>query len=199
MGRTRKLAGALAAIGLAAGLAMAGPGTARADVIPPAGWAEIFNPYLHAQNTTLCVDDPSGSLAILQKIQLFRCHGYDSHGSPQRWFFEPAGTTGIFGNFNVYHIRNTGSGLCLGLTTNVPNTAGRDVIQLQCTDTATEWFLVPLDRSNPNSDFQLEFLIGYPFVNSWCMAASNFTDSSPTRLVNASCADTDTSQLWNLG
>ena len=38
MRRIRKLAGALAAIGLAAGLTMAGTGIARADVIPPAGW-----------------------------------------------------------------------------------------------------------------------------------------------------------------
>ena len=37
MHRFRKLAGALAAAALAAGLTMAGTGTARADVTPPAG------------------------------------------------------------------------------------------------------------------------------------------------------------------
>jgi hypothetical protein len=33
----RKLAGALAAVALAAGLALAGAGAARADVVPPTG------------------------------------------------------------------------------------------------------------------------------------------------------------------
>ena len=58
----KKLAAALAAAGLAAGLSLAWPGTARATDIPPVGqWAEIFNPYLHAKGNTLCFDDPSGS------------------------------------------------------------------------------------------------------------------------------------------
>ena len=57
-----KIAAALAALGLAAGLTLAGAGTAGADITPPSlQWAEIFNPYLHAQSITLCADDPNGS------------------------------------------------------------------------------------------------------------------------------------------
>lgn len=45
--RFKKLAGTLAAVALAAGLTMAGTGTARAAVVPPANtWAEIFAPEI---------------------------------------------------------------------------------------------------------------------------------------------------------
>ena len=54
-----------------------------ADVVPPAGtWAEIFNPNLHANGITLCADDPNGSTAHFQALQLWRCHGYASNGIP---------------------------------------------------------------------------------------------------------------------
>ena len=90
----RKLAGALATLPLAAGLALAGTGTARADVLPPAGtWAEIFNPNIHAHGITLCADDPNGSTAQFQALQLWRCHGYASNGIPQRWTFFYVGRT----------------------------------------------------------------------------------------------------------
>jgi hypothetical protein len=45
-------------------------------VVPPAGtWAEIFNPNLHANGITLCADDPNGSTAQFQALQLCCCHG----------------------------------------------------------------------------------------------------------------------------
>ena len=54
--------------------------------------------------------------------------------------------------------------------------------------------------SGTNPDFQLETLEPeFTWVGHWCMAASNFTDSSPTRLVAEPCSPTDTRQLWNLG
>ena len=85
MKRMTKLSGALGAIAAAAALSLAGTGTARADVQPPAGtWAEIFNPYIHSQGITLCVDDPNNSTADRQPLQLWRCHGYASNGAPQR-------------------------------------------------------------------------------------------------------------------
>lgn len=201
--RYRKLAGALAAAALAAGLAMAGTGTAHADPVPPATtWAEIFNPHLSAQGNTLCVDDPGGSRANLQPIDLFHCHGYASNGTPQRWDFILDGNTGIFANFSTYHMINTGSGYCIGISPNIPNfnsSAGTDIVQESCLDSLdTDWILVPVDRSNPNSDFQLETLRGYPFIPTWCMAASNFTDNN-TRLVMERCSSSDTRQLWNLG
>jgi hypothetical protein len=198
----RKLAGALAAIGLAAGLALAGTGTARADVIPPSGsWAEIFSPYLHAQNITLCADDPDGSTSVT-KIRLWRCHGYASNGGPQRWVFTPVGqynkNTGTI--FTVYQIRNQTSGLCLGFPETSPT--GVDLIQEPCGSGAfdTQWALEPVDPSGTSPDFQLETLEPrLTYVGHWCMAVSNFTDNNATRLVAEPCEPTDTRQLFNLG
>src|SRR6476660_2230853 len=90
----RKLAGALAAAALTAGLTMAGTGTAHADVIPPTGlglWAEIFAPEINSSCITLCADNRS-SLAQYNNLILWRCHGYASNGAPQRWQFEFQGT-----------------------------------------------------------------------------------------------------------
>ena len=82
--RLKKLAGTLAAVALAAGLTMAGTGTARAAVVPPANtWAEIFAPEINASGITLCADN-SGSTAQFQSLQLWRCHGYASNATPQR-------------------------------------------------------------------------------------------------------------------
>jgi hypothetical protein len=202
MKRSMRLAGVLAAIGLAGALTVAGSGVARASVTPPAsgGWAEIFNPYLRAQGFPLCADEPNGSSAQFLKIDLFHCHGYASNGAPQRWAFVPDGTSGIFGNFPVYHIENLHSGLCLGLSTaDVSNTAGRDVDQQTCASLDTDWILRAIDPTGPNPDFQLEALVGFPFINTWCLAASNFTGNNNTRLVNEPCSPTDTRQLFNLG
>jgi hypothetical protein len=82
-----RLAGVLAAIALAAGVTLAGTGIARADVLPPSGWSEIYSPNLHAQGLTLCFDDPAGSTASGTQVQLYHCHGYAANGAPQRWVF----------------------------------------------------------------------------------------------------------------
>jgi hypothetical protein len=200
MKRSRKLAGVLAAIGLAAGFSMAGTGTARADVIPPSGtWAEIFNPYIHPQGFSLCVDNPGGSRDI-QKIQLYHCHGYASNGAPQRWFFTAIGgyNKGTGTVFTTYRIRNQASILCIGFPETFPT--GVDLIQEPCSSPDIEWALEPVDPSSSNPDFMLETLEPrFSFVGHWCMAASNFTGNSPTRLVAEPCEPTDTRQLWNLG
>jgi hypothetical protein len=72
-------------------------GAAHADPIVPTTWAEIYDPYLNAAGNTLCVDDPSGSTAQFQKLQLWRCHGYASNGSPQRWVFTHVGNDALGG------------------------------------------------------------------------------------------------------
>ena len=131
--RFKKLAGALAAVALAVGLTMAGTGTARADVIPPANtWAEIFAPEINSSGITLCADN-FGSTAQFQNLQLWRCHGYASNGTPQRWEFEFVGNTRDRGP--VYQIANVGSGLCIGLDPNRVNAgtiAGSNLVQESC-------------------------------------------------------------------
>jgi hypothetical protein len=129
-----------AAVALAASLALAGTGTARADVLPPAGtWAEIFNPNIHAHGITLCADDPNGSTAQFQALQLWRCHGYASNGIPQRWTFLYVGNN-IVGS--AYRIANIGgSGYYLGLDARMTHStayaqwAGKSLVQEACSGT----------------------------------------------------------------
>ena len=97
----------LSATGPAVGLILAGTGTARANVAPPSGtWFEIFNRYLHAQNITLCVDDPNATTDST-KLRLWRCHGYAPDGAAQRWFFTPSGTYNDNGTiYTTYRIKD---------------------------------------------------------------------------------------------
>jgi hypothetical protein len=210
-----KIGGVLAALGLAAGLSLAGAGTAVADVMPPPSgqWAEIFNPYLHAQGITLCVDDPSGSMTNGQQLQLWRCHGYASNGAPQRWVIVPAeawhmaydgsGNT-VFGPLQdtltggaAYVVVNEASGLCLTAQAYQP---AASVIQAPCNAvpfTKDVWELHTVNGPD-GPDFQLYALWASGSSPS-CVSASNFTDSNGTRLVMEACDRYDTSQLWNLG
>ena len=84
-------------------------------MVPPANtWAEIFAPEINASGITLCADN-SGSTAQFQSLQLWRCHGYASNGTPQRWQFSYLGQY-LGGSIPEYRIANVGSGLCIGLT-----------------------------------------------------------------------------------
>jgi hypothetical protein len=203
MRRIKTLAAALGAIGLAAAMTLAGAGTARANVTPPSGtWFEIFNRYLHAQNITLCVDDPNASTDVT-KLRLWRCHGYASDGAAQRWFFTPTGT---YNNDNgtiytTYQIKDGASNLCLGFPETFPT--GVDLIQERCGAGAfdTDWVLEPIDPSatGTNPDFVLETLEPrLSYVGHWCIAASTFNDTNGTRLLAEPCSPTDSRQLWNL-
>jgi hypothetical protein len=202
------MAGVLAAAGLAISAAMIGSaGTARADVVPPpAGvWAEIFNPYLHAQNITLCADDPAGSTANGTWMQLWRCHGYASNGAPQRWEFSPYSVNGftqrdpITGN-QLYHIYNQAAGKCLGYAAN----SATDVfLALRSCPTADDsfntWELMSDNAISQNGlDFQLGLYEPGGAVQ-FCAAASTFTDNNGTRLLLDFCDPYDTRNIWNLG
>jgi hypothetical protein len=192
----------LAALGLAAGLTLAGTGTARADITPPVGqWVEIYNPYLHAQGNTLCFDDPNGSTSSGTPLQLWRCHGYASNGAPQRWvFIQPSDSNGnliYWDGSPVYQVYNLAAGKCL---TGLNQGAGAPLTLGPCTangDPVAGTWWQELDPNGP-ADFQL-----YPWPKNYgygnCVAASNFTDGNGTRLVMGKCDQYDTSTLWNLG
>ena len=194
----KKLAAALAAAGLAVGLSLAWPGTARASDIPtPGQWAEIFNPYLHAQGNTLCFDDPNGSTSFGTQVQLYRCHGYASNGAPQRWVFVQAedsnGNPVHEGGNNVYELYNLAAGRCLAVT---GTSVGQPLIMGSCITSNTSVALWELRPTNPAShDFQLALWL----YDDWCIGANDFRDNSPTRLLLFACSPSDTSQLWNLG
>ena len=199
MRRRTRLAGALAAIGLAASMAIAGTGTARADVIPPDGhWVEIFNPHLHDKHITLCADDPGGSTSSGTALQLFRCHGYDSSGAPQRWVFtqveDDNGNLFYDHGSPVYRIYNLGGGWCLNLS-NQGLLPGRPLVLGPCTGNLTVWFEIHATGNQAGPDFQLTPIAG----TDMCVSASNSSDSNGTPLVMEPCDSTDARQLFNLG
>jgi|tagenome__1003787_1003787.scaffolds.fasta_scaffold20949309_2 hypothetical protein len=205
----RLLAGALAAMGLAAGLTMGGTGTARADVVPPSGtWSEIFSPYLQAQGNTLCFDDPSGSTARDQPMQLWRCHGYASNGAMERWAIIPVldsvtdlpirdWTNQSDPGSPLYYVYNLAANECL--TGSATLALGQQLTLDPCTYVGTRWELSSDNAiSSSGTDFQLHLWTSNPGFQD-CASASNFTDSNGTRLVIEPCSLYDTSQIWNLG
>ena len=201
MRRSTRLAGALAAIGLAAELTLAGAGSARADIVPPpGGWAEIFSPHLNAQGNTLCFDDPNGSTSSGTRLQLWRCHGYASNGAMQRWvFIQPEDNNGnLIYDTNgspVYEVFNLAASMCL----TDPGLAPGTQLTLRPCNRATggQWWELPSADNTAGPDFGLR---SWPvnFTNS-CVSASNASDSNGTRLVVEDCDLFDLSQLWELG
>jgi hypothetical protein len=207
--RNRRLAGALAAAGLAISAAMIGTGTASASVVPPSGtWSEIFNPYLHAQGNTLCFDDPNGSTARDQPMQLWRCHGYASNGTPQRWAIIPVldsvndlpirdWTNQSDPGSPLYWVYNLAANECLAGSVDLA--LGQQLTLDPCTYTGTQWELSSDNAiSSSGTDFQLHLWTTNPGFQN-CASASNFTDGNGTRLVIEQCSLYDTSQIWNLG
>jgi hypothetical protein len=200
--RIRRLAGALAAAGLALGLTLGATGTARADVTPPAStWSEIYNPYLTAQGNTLCADDANGSKALNTPVQLYHCHGYAANGAPQRWSFvektDAKDVPILWNGHPVYSLYNLGSGSCLEIT-DPPGSGfpGAPLgTQLQLGLCGQYYALLPVGGPN-GPDFQLQSV---RLFGGYCVAASNFTDSNNTRLVKEDCSPTDTRQLFRLG
>lgn len=195
-----RLAGALAATGIAIGLTLGATGTARADVTPPAStWAEIYNPYLTAQNNTLCADDANGSTALNTPVQLYHCHGYASNGAPQRWAFveklDSNDLPVLYMGRPEYDVYNLGGGGCL----KEPDGGGLGGSpvgsQLQLGACNRPFQLIPVGGQN-GPDFQLQ---AAGLLDAYCAAASNFTDNNNTRLVKEPCQATDTRQLFRLG
>jgi hypothetical protein len=205
--RNKRLAGVLAAAGLAISAAMIGSaGTARADVVPPPAptWSEIYNPFLHLQNITLCADDPSGSTNDGQWLHLWRCHGYASNGTMQRWYFFQSYVQDGSGNYvpltedgyPVYQVYNLAAGKCL----NREDGYWGNPVTLRSCDRVGDgrWELRPTPLSS--TAFELEgWPADDPQFGGVCVSASNFTDNNDTGLVKEPCSYYDTSQLWSLG
>ena len=204
MRRMTRLGSVLAAAGLAAGLTMARTGTAGANVVPPATtWAEIFAPEINSNGITLCADN-FGSNTQFQNLQLWRCHGYASNGTPQRWQFTFVGNF-LGTGFPEYQISNVGSGLCIGLDPNRVNAgtvAGSNLLQESCSNSSfmTEWQLVPAtDSPDPNNQFMLVNAFGPLTRIPYAMEANTFLDQNGNRLIAEPVADANSAQWYALG
>ncbi len=90
--RIRRMAAVFLAGVFATGISLGLPQAAHATVVPDPNWNEIFSPGLQARSNTLCLDVPGGSSQEALRLQLWRCHGSDSQGAPQRWQFIRWGT-----------------------------------------------------------------------------------------------------------
>ena len=197
---------ALATAALAAGLTMAGTGTAHAAVTPPAGpgtWAEIFAPEINSNGITLCADN-FGSTAQGHNLQLWRCHGYASDGTPQRWNFSLAQQNRKDGTL-FYQIENVGSGLCIGLDPNKVNIswsaiAGSNLVQESCVSNLTMWELVPATLSpDPNNQFMLVNVYGPLTRIPYAMEANTFLDQNGNRLIAEPESFSNSAQWYALG
>jgi Ricin-type beta-trefoil lectin domain len=147
MKRMGKIAALLAAVTLGGGLAVGATGTARADTPAPGAWYEIYNPYTTAP---ACLDDPGGSTSVGTPIELWHCHGYDSQGTPQRWYFALIQTYGD--GEALYRIR-TQAGLCPGENLAFPPD-GQRVVLKNCS-VPYYWYLIPRNAYSGDPVFQL--------------------------------------------
>jgi hypothetical protein len=199
MKRVTRLAGAVAAIALAAGMTLAGTGVARADVIPPSGWSEIYSPNLHGQGLTLCLDDPNSSTASGTPVQLYHCHGYASNGAPQRWrFIQAADSKGdpiSYEGEPVYLIYNEAANLCLGGT---GLTAGDRVDLGTCSLTSAKSLILWRLLSTSSSVFEL-WALDPAWPHTMCALASNASGSNGTSLVMEPCGSSITTGVFSLG
>jgi len=209
-----KLAGALAALALAGGLAMASPGTAHAAgtapglpraVVPAPDWNEIVFPGVLSRSNVMCLDDPGGSTQAGQFLQMWHCHGSGSDGAPQRWQFIPVATSPD--GRTAYVIRNTGSHLCLAI--GFPfgrNPPPSNVFQNPCpvigASGAQVWLI-----GNPDSVAPAQFQLQVGFLNSGtvgpvddCLTANDLSDVNGTGLFwGSACHTNDPRQQLTLG
>jgi hypothetical protein len=182
-----KIAGILAAAAFAGGLTMGMTGTARADVTPGDGWAEIFSPYT---SSLACLDDPGGSTTFGTPIQLFHCHGYASNGAPQRWNF--AFWTNVSPGVTAYSI-TTQAGYGVGNISGLPAFAGARV-GLKRSIIGPVWYLHSRNEYSGDPAFALELA-----DTGYCMSLPDLSGRNGESIVLEPCDLGSALQLWNLG
>jgi Ricin-type beta-trefoil lectin domain len=188
--RMGKITGLLAAVTIAGGLAIGTAGTARADVVPPTTtWAEIYDPYTSAP---ACLDDPGGSTAINTPLELWHCHGYDSQGAPQRWYFSHASP--IISPPDGFQVGVGNNPIrCLGHDGSNSQLAGNRVMLNQC-------FIGPLwdvrSRNAYAGDpvFQLEL-----FHTGYCLALPDLSGGNAEPVMLEPCGPGNLKAYWMFG
>jgi hypothetical protein len=190
MKRVGKIAGMLAATGLAGAFTIGWTGTARADVTPQPPWSEIVNPYT---NQLACLDDPSGSATGNTPVQMYHCHGYAENGAPQRWYFNIWGTIAPGDLLTMITSHN----LCLGTNNHTAAGTGIRIALITCSTGPVGgpvWDLLSRNAYSGDPDFLLEFA-----GTGYCMALPDFSGGNGEPLVLERCNMGDSLQHWNLG
>jgi hypothetical protein len=186
MKRVSMIAGALSALALAGGLALAAPGTARADVVPAGTWNEIVPAFT---DQTACLDDPNGSATAGTHVQLYHCHGYASDGGPQRWSFS------LFGNIapgaTAYRILS--HNLCLG-----PNQSGGTTVDLITCAIIIGPLWTVISRNAFPGDPYVTLELGIPGDSPGCMALPDFSGSNHESVILEPCDNSNMLQYWVL-
>lgn len=188
----RTMASLISGLALAAGFSLSMTGPAQASVTPQPGvYYEIFPPYANpAQHK--CLDVPGGTTTEGVALQVFHCHGYDSHGGPQLWQF-----VGLGGG--LYWIVNQASGRCLGgfytSTAGIGQTA-----QYACGAVSyLEWRMVP-SAFDPDG-----FELASPWVTGYCLSTRDSRGDDHTPVVLYPCDNSATfngrvqGEDWRLG
>jgi hypothetical protein len=206
----RKVAGAFAAMALAGGLALAGTGTARADVPVPVNTpVALYNPNLQAADLNTCVDDPFASTSAYTALWMWRCH-IRADGPSQSWTFFPV----VFDSNlqrQVYWVenRNANPQQCMGMDSRLayagfpdtyPKWNDASLVQEPCDSTlGALWYVIPATQS-PDPAHQVQ-IVDYDYNPSlgeapYCLAADNFRDTNGVRVVALPCSPYDSRQWW---
>ena len=186
--RTTRSIAILAAIVVAGGITVASAGTARADVTPPTGtWSEIVAGYLDQE---ACLDDPGGADQVGDGLELWHCHGYDSRGSSQRWFFGRSNFLNLPANF--FGIVSGGSH-CLGVTDNAHS--GERLLLVKCNPFGGVYWQV-LSRNAYSGDPAFELEYG---GTGYCMTMPDWSGGNGEPVLLRPCQPGNGLQLWNIG
>jgi hypothetical protein len=146
-----RVTGLLSGVALLAGLIIATPEAAQANVIPPDGWVELVLPLERVgRSYDLCLDVPDGDNRQGVRLQAFHCHGYDSHGNPQRWVFVDISD-------GSYEIENVGNHLCVTLLPLRDSNHLGIIAQQSCGDYAGQSWTIDPDPDDPTVEFHLRY------------------------------------------
>jgi hypothetical protein len=175
----------LSASVFAIGISLTTIGVAQATPTPQLGsWYEVSNPLINSQE---CLDAPApngtfGSPVGI-KLQIWHCHGYDSDGLVQRWYFNTGPNTP-----GVYTVENGRSLACAQSSFS----AGDSVAENICGSDRDSWVMLP-------SPFGSDYFLLQNVGTQLCMAQANTSASNGTRIIVKSCASGDITEQWRLG
>lgn len=192
----RRLVTLVSAAALAVSLSIALAGTARADLPPDPNWNEIFAPFDHNFNNTLCIDDGGNAHAGAQLI-LWHC----ASNANQRWHFVfYANSNPAIDGGNSYSIEldstvGSSNPLCITFPDLSNEVRGQRLVLGSCNTLDALWTMLGAPGTNPLMNLR-SYVNGQD--SGLCMMQPDFSDNNGTPLIEDFCADT-LAETWQLG